>query len=123
LFSPIVTVGLRLGKGEKLDDIIKSLGSVAEGVETTRAAKTLVDKLNVDAPMVRTLYSVLFEGLALQEGMKQLLTREMKSELDGIQDDEEEEPEEDDRGRRPSLAPAELKRLEDALQDMTQTEY
>ena len=123
MFSPIVTVGLRLGKGEKLDDIIKSLGSVAEGVETTRAAKTLVDKLNVDAPMVRTLYSVLFEGLALQEGMKQLLTREMKSELDGIQDDEEEEPEEDDRGRRPSLAPAELKRLEDALQDMTQTEY
>lgn len=116
------TVGLRLGKGETLDQIIKTLGSVAEGVETTRAANDLVSQLNVDAPMVRTLYSVLFEGLGIKEGMQQLMTREMKSELAGIQDEDDEE-EEVDRGRRPTLGPAEMKRLEEAIQGMRETEY
>lgn len=115
-----VTVGLRLGKGENLEDIIKSLGSVAEGVETTRAAFNLVERLKVDAPMIRTLYSVLFEGLPLKEGMQLLLTREMKSELSGIEDDE---PEEDDRSRRPSLTPAQMTRIEDSIKGMNDTEF
>lgn len=45
------TVGFRLGQGEKLDHIIETLGSVAEGVTTTKGLKAIVDELGVNAPI------------------------------------------------------------------------
>lgn len=45
------TVGYRLGKGESLDEIMKTLGSVAEGVSTTEAVKTVIDELGISAPI------------------------------------------------------------------------
>lgn len=45
------TVGYRLGQGEKLDDIIKTLGSVAEGVQTAKGVKWIIDELGVKAPI------------------------------------------------------------------------
>lgn len=45
------TVGYRLGRGEKLDEIIKTLGSVAEGVETAKGVKKIIDELGVRAPI------------------------------------------------------------------------
>jgi len=47
------TVGYRLGKGEKLDDIITTLGSVAEGVTTTKGLKSILDELELAAPIAR----------------------------------------------------------------------
>ncbi|KXS12742.1 NAD-dependent glycerol-3-phosphate dehydrogenase [Gonapodya prolifera JEL478] len=77
------TVGFRLGKGESLPHIIATLGSTAEGVETTRAAYKLVQKLDVDAPMVTIMYKLLFEDMPMGEALRALATREMKSELYG----------------------------------------
>ena len=45
------TVGYRLGKGETLDEIIRTLGSVAEGVTTAKGLKAIVDDLGVAAPI------------------------------------------------------------------------
>jgi glycerol-3-phosphate dehydrogenase len=45
------TVGYRLGKGESLDTITATLGSVAEGVSTTKGVKRIVDELGVSAPI------------------------------------------------------------------------
>ena len=45
------TVGYRLGKGESLETIIKTLGSVAEGVTTTKGVKSLIDELEMKAPI------------------------------------------------------------------------
>ena len=45
------TVGYRLGKGESLETIIKTLGSVAEGVTTAKGVKKMIDELGVDAPI------------------------------------------------------------------------
>lgn len=45
------TVGYRLGKGEKIDHIIKTLGSVAEGVTTAKALRTVIANLGVTAPI------------------------------------------------------------------------
>ena len=45
------TVGYRLGKGEKLDHIINTLGSVAEGVTTAKALHTLISGLGVNTPI------------------------------------------------------------------------
>lgn len=45
------TVGYRLGKGEPLEDIIKTLGSVAEGVTTAKGLKKIIDEMEVSAPL------------------------------------------------------------------------
>lgn len=46
------TVGYRMGKGESLDKIIETLGSVAEGVTTAKGAKLIIDDLGVNATIV-----------------------------------------------------------------------
>jgi glycerol-3-phosphate dehydrogenase len=55
------TVGYRLGKGEKLDHIIDTLGSVAEGVFTAKGYKEIIDRIGVEAPIAQAVYSVLYE--------------------------------------------------------------
>lgn len=49
------TVGYRLGKGESLDTIIDTLGSVAEGVSTTEGVKKIIDELGVQAPIASSV--------------------------------------------------------------------
>eukprot|EP00891_Asterochloris_glomerata_P006959 jgi/Astpho2/6959/e_gw1.00107.109.1_t len=55
------TVGLRIGKGEKLSAIVDSMHAVAEGVLTSKAAFNLAKKLGVDAPIMEGIYRVLHE--------------------------------------------------------------
>ncbi|KDQ63345.1 hypothetical protein JAAARDRAFT_53570 [Jaapia argillacea MUCL 33604] len=76
------TVGHRLGKGEKLDDIIRTLGSVAEGVTTTKALRKIIDDLGVEAPIATAVYGVLYEGKDLQETVKDLMSLPPLPELD-----------------------------------------
>jgi len=45
------TVGFRLGRGESLEEVLKTLGSVAEGVSTSKGLKAIVDGLDVPAPL------------------------------------------------------------------------
>ncbi|KAI8894208.1 6-phosphogluconate dehydrogenase [Globomyces pollinis-pini] len=78
------TVGYRLGKGEKLDDIISSLGSVAEGVPTTKAAYELARKHNVDSPITDQVYAVLYENKPIDVAFKELMERDPSAELRGI---------------------------------------
>lgn len=54
------TVGYRLGKGESLDTITKTLGSVAEGVSTTKGVKTIIDELGVNAPIASSVSPSLY---------------------------------------------------------------
>ncbi|KAL0476411.1 glycerol-3-phosphate dehydrogenase [Acrasis kona] len=55
------TVGYRLGKGEKLKEIVSSLGSVAEGVPTAKAAHDLCEKHNIKLPIMEGVYQILYE--------------------------------------------------------------
>lgn len=73
-------VGQRLGRGEKLDDIRKSMVMVAEGVPTARSAYEEARKQAVDTPLLDTVYAVLFGDLPPREGLMQLLSREPKPE-------------------------------------------
>ena len=74
-------VGYRLGKGEALDDVLASLGSVAEGVATTKAAKALAEKLGVEAPIIGEAFKVLYEKKPIAQAVMDLLTREAKPEF------------------------------------------
>ena len=56
------TVGVRLGKGEKLENIRASMTAVAEGILTARAAHDLAAKLHVEAPIIDGIFRVIHEG-------------------------------------------------------------
>lgn len=67
------TVGYRIAKGEKLEDIIASLGEVAEGVRTLKIGKLIVEHTGVSAPLLQTIYKVVFEGLSMERAVKLLM--------------------------------------------------
>ncbi|KAI0788688.1 NAD-dependent glycerol-3-phosphate dehydrogenase [Abortiporus biennis] len=76
------TVGFRLGKGEKLDHIIETLGSVAEGVSTAKGVKSIIDELGVKASIATGVYEVLYEGKNVEERASELLSTPSIRELD-----------------------------------------
>jgi glycerol-3-phosphate dehydrogenase (NAD(P)+) len=73
-------LGERLGKGETLADIRKSMVMVAEGVPTARSAREEARKLGLDTPLLDTVHAVLFENLSPRDGLMQLLARDPKRE-------------------------------------------
>ncbi len=75
------TVGYRLGVGEKLDHILKTMGSVAEGVATTKAAYQLIQKLKMTSPIIETVYHVLYQDKPIRDAVDDLLGRDAKEEF------------------------------------------
>ena len=74
------SVGLKLALGATLDQILRDLGHVAEGVYTARAVNRLAGKLGVDMPITRAVCRVLDEGTAPRDAVQDLLQREPKPE-------------------------------------------
>lgn len=82
-YSPLsrnYTVGYKLGQGEKLPDILKSMSEVAEGINTITIIKNLTDHLQIRTPITHTIYSILFNGMNIQEGYSKLM--EIKNLMD-----------------------------------------
>lgn len=77
-------VGVKLGKGLTLPEIMEGMTEVAEGVKTARAVHLLAQRLGVDMPIVAAVYKILYEGLAPREAIKKLMTRELKDELEAM---------------------------------------
>jgi len=73
-------VGVEIGKGRKLPEILAEMSMVAEGVATTRSVHFLALKLNVDMPIVHQVYQILFEAKDPKEAITELMTRELKAE-------------------------------------------
>lgn len=69
------TVGLRLGRGESLDQILCTLGSVAEAVESTAHVVRLAEKYGVDMPISRAVFELLQGRKTAQEIVRALLAR------------------------------------------------
>ena len=74
------TVGERIGKGQKLADVLATMDSVAEGVPTTRAVMQLADKYRVEMPITQAVHAVLFEGKDAIDALTDLMSREPKPE-------------------------------------------
>lgn len=76
------SVGVELGKGHKLPDIIAGMrGAVAEGVFTTKAAVGLARTKNVEMPITEQMYAILENGKPPQQAIEDLMTRAAKSEI------------------------------------------
>ncbi len=74
-------VGLGLGQGRRLSEILDELGQVAEGVVTARSTFQLSQKMGVQMPIAEQIYRVLHEDKPLQDALRDLFGRERKAEL------------------------------------------
>ncbi len=78
------TVGERLGRGERLDEIIASMNMVAEGVRSSKAILGLAERADVEMPITEGVVSVCHEGHDPRQLVQELLRREAKPEIYGI---------------------------------------
>jgi glycerol-3-phosphate dehydrogenase (NAD(P)+) len=76
------SVGVELGRGRKLPDIIADMhGAVAEGVLTTKAAVGLARQKHVEMPITEQMFAILENGKAPQQAIEGLMTRAARSEI------------------------------------------
>ncbi len=74
------TVGRMLAQGKKIDDILAQLGSVAEGVKTSRAICELSDKLKIETPISHAIYEAVYSKENSKEIFMNLMSRQLKAE-------------------------------------------
>ena len=79
-YSRNYTVGSMIAKGKKIDDILKDLGSVAEGVKTSKALCELAKKLGIDAPVSSAIYEAVNTDITPQQILDKLMNRKLKVE-------------------------------------------
>jgi glycerol-3-phosphate dehydrogenase (NAD(P)+) len=72
--------GERLGRGEKLADVLAGMVSVAEGYPTARSAWELSRRHNASTPVIDEVYRMLYEGKDLVQGVRDLMSRDSKAE-------------------------------------------
>ena len=75
------SVGLALGRGQKIADVLAGMKQVAEGVKTAKSVHDLAHKLGLDLPIHETIYRIIYEGLDPKAALALLAQRELKSEF------------------------------------------
>ena len=75
-------LGEKIGKGASLEQALREMTMVAEGVKTSKAAMALAQKAKVEVPITEEVYKVLFERRMAKEAVSSLLSRTAKPEND-----------------------------------------
>ncbi len=73
-------VGLELGRGRPLSEIVGGMNMVAEGVKTTHAAYDLARREDVEMPITSEMYQILENGKPAREALRDLMERSLKAE-------------------------------------------
>lgn len=73
-------VGIRIGKGEAIPQIIASMRNVGEGVDTVIAATRLSEKLGLETPIIDSIFNVLHEGANPEDEVLKCMSRPLKEE-------------------------------------------
>ncbi|KOP83255.1 NAD(P)H-dependent glycerol-3-phosphate dehydrogenase [Cytobacillus solani] len=76
--------GHLLGKGQNLQEVLDNMGMVVEGVRTTKAAKQLAEKYEVNMPIADALYDVLFNNINAKDAVDRLMARGKKDEMEDL---------------------------------------
>lgn len=74
------SVGLEIGRGATLQEVLQGRETVAEGVTTTETAKALAERHGVEMPIVQAVHKVLFEKQPARWALVELMTRDLKAE-------------------------------------------
>jgi glycerol-3-phosphate dehydrogenase (NAD(P)+) len=80
------SVGIELGKGRKIDEIISSMNMVAEGVKSCKPIFELGQEKGCWMPITENVVKICHEGCPVEEVVQDLLSREIRSEFHGIEE-------------------------------------
>jgi glycerol-3-phosphate dehydrogenase (NAD(P)+) len=75
-------VGEQIGRGKSLDDVLSEMVMVAEGVNTIQSGSELAARAGIEMPITEAMHQVLFEGKAPEQAVTELMTRDLKPELE-----------------------------------------
>jgi glycerol-3-phosphate dehydrogenase (NAD(P)+) len=75
-------VGLEIGRGASLNEVLAGRETVAEGVVTTESAKALAEREGIEMPIVNAVHRVLFERQPARWALVELMTRGLRGEED-----------------------------------------
>lgn len=82
-FSPVGrnrTFGQAIGSGQTVAQATEAASGIVEGLSTTKSVNELAAKKNVDMPITKAIYQVLFEAVPPQRAVTSLMTRPLKGE-------------------------------------------
>ena len=75
------SVGVQLGQGRTLEEILADAKFVAEGIKTSKSARQLTERHQIEMPIANEMYRVLYERESPREALQRLMTRALKAEL------------------------------------------
>lgn len=75
-------VGLEIGRGATLNDVLAGRETVAEGVVTTESAKALAERQGIEMPIVNAVHKILFERQPARWALVELMARDLRGERD-----------------------------------------
>lgn len=76
------SVGLEIGRGRALPEVLAGRDTVAEGIVTTESAHDLAQREGVSMPIVSTVHRILFDGYSARDAIAELMTRDLRAERD-----------------------------------------
>lgn len=76
------TVGVEIGQGRPVEDVLHARETVAEGVITTQSAHALARARGVEMPIVSAMHRILFEGMPPRDAIAELMARALRAESD-----------------------------------------
>ena len=74
------SLGVALGQGKKMEEVLKDRRSVTEGVSTSRALKVMAQNHAIDMPISEAVHLCLNEGMSIEDAIEKMLDRPMRSE-------------------------------------------
>ena len=74
------TVGVLLGQGKTLEEILRDAKFVAEGIKTSKSAQQMSERHGIEMPIASEMHRVLYEGESPRGGLQRLMTRTLKAE-------------------------------------------
>lgn len=78
------SLGEKIGSGKTLDQALSEMTMVAEGVNTTKGVYEMANSKGVDVPIINEMYHVLFKGKSPRDSIRDLMTREVGAEMEGL---------------------------------------
>lgn len=78
--------GILIGQGKNLEETLKEIGMVVEGITTTKVAYNLAQKHGVEMPITEEIYNVLYNNSDPEEAVTNLMTRNRKHEIEEVVD-------------------------------------
>ncbi|CAK7022143.1 NAD(P)H-dependent glycerol-3-phosphate dehydrogenase [uncultured Tissierella sp.] len=76
--------GILIGQGIKIDDAIRQIGMVVEGIKTAKSTFELSKKYNINMPITEEIYGVIYEGKDVKNSVSNLMIRDRKHEMENI---------------------------------------